>query len=1331
MAKKIQIDIEVNGKMQKATVSAKKLRTALKEVEQANKGVASSSTDVERRNKGVAGATSNSTKAFSKMTSGLTSGLVPAYAALAANVFAVTAAFNTFRRAAQLEQLETSLIRTGAAAGQNLEAVAEGLKTITNNAIDSEVALRAVAQGTAQGFSPRQLKELTTVARGASVALGRELPDSLDRLIRGTAKLEPEILDELGIIVRLDQATKDYALSINKTSDQLTAFERQQAFANAVTEQGLKKFGDIAKLADTNPFDQLSASFGDLTKTVLEGINVALTPFVEFLSNNTAGLIGALTLIASTIVSQITPALSDMANTSRQKFEALSKNAQAAAAKVQTKYTVALKNLDKLKISPDGFKKVESAIRSSTASANEFKIALKSLRASEVKRKADIKKLKLETESLRGTQKTAHLALIAEKEQELALIQAQTAATIRLRDIEASRTGVLATGSAASKASAAKAGSRIGRREAVATGIIAESGVIGGFKAAGKATKNMTKELGKVKLGLSTVRVGFQIAGAGARLFGAALLNAIPVIGQILFFGPLIYDMLTSIFGNPFETSEIEKATDKIIDSLDGIGKSSLEMEIAMERAATANEKAFIKVKGTAGIIQQGANAFGNLADEAMRLRNTEISEVADEIRDLENALQKSNMISRFFTTGYLNSAEGIAQRIEEEKRKLRELTTSDPEVSAGAVQDVAKSVRSRFEAAGLDRTVQGMRVLDKLIKDIEKRKDPFTATELKKFEEELLDTIKTTQSWVASIENLESAFAEVNKAFEGLGRKATTVYTPLIAAQKSLNNEIGNLISEDGLKIAAESGTNLYETLSTSGDASQKLIQSLDQGQIAKDFKDNLASGKNAIEAMNLAVAKQLGPELERLALIFADADNAARNTAEKVKAQQEALKEVSRFARQNSSFALIEQKERVNILDTQLAGIEAERQALEGKEKQEGVEARLQQLDEQKQKFLTERKIIEQDTLTIAQSKFAEEQRFNRLLEKRISALREEQRIEEEMQKIQDERDLRNASDNPFFAFIDNGKTALDQQISRLEDKIAFEQAQQEAIIAAKQALIKAEYALIDAQLTAEEEKLRAKLKDPTLKLSPEEKTQITAGADRLKGARESIAATESTALENVEAQSALGIESLKNKLEGLKDARENLEDINILQQGIADSLTSNMTSAFDSLIQGTSSAKEAFGQMAKAILADIAKMIAKLLVQKAVMAAMNMIMPGSSAAGAAVPAPTARRGGMFESYSAGGIARGREAGYPAILHGTEAVVPLPNGNSIPVEMKNGSQSINNVTVNVSTDGQTESSSNGEDASNLGQIIAAAVQKELHNQKRAGGILNKHGAA
>jgi hypothetical protein len=37
----------------------------------------------------------------------------------------------------------------------------------------------------------------------------------------------------------------------------------------------------------------------------------------------------------------------------------------------------------------------------------------------------------------------------------------------------------------------------------------------------------------------------------------------------------------------------------------------------------------------------------------------------------------------------------------------------------------------------------------------------------------------------------------------------------------------------------------------------------------------------------------------------------------------------------------------------------------------------------------------------------------------------------------------------------------------------------------------------------------------------------------------------------------------------------------------------------------------------------------------------------------------------------YQYGGIASGPKSGYTAMLHGTEAVVPLPGGRSIPVEM------------------------------------------------------------
>jgi hypothetical protein len=41
----------------------------------------------------------------------------------------------------------------------------------------------------------------------------------------------------------------------------------------------------------------------------------------------------------------------------------------------------------------------------------------------------------------------------------------------------------------------------------------------------------------------------------------------------------------------------------------------------------------------------------------------------------------------------------------------------------------------------------------------------------------------------------------------------------------------------------------------------------------------------------------------------------------------------------------------------------------------------------------------------------------------------------------------------------------------------------------------------------------------------------------------------------------------------------------------------------------------------------------------------------------------------------YRDGGIASGPKSGYKAMLHGTEAVVPLPDGKKIPVNMQESS--------------------------------------------------------
>ena len=104
----------------------------------------------------------------------------------------------------------------------------------------------------------------------------------------------------------------------------------------------------------------------------------------------------------------------------------------------------------------------------------------------------------------------------------------------------------------------------------------------------------------------------------------------------------------------------------------------------------------------------------------------------------------------------------------------------------------------------------------------------------------------------------------------------------------------------------------------------------------------------------------------------------------------------------------------------------------------------------------------------------------------------------------------------------------------------------------------------------------------------------------------------------------------------------------------------------------------------------------------------------------------------GKKLQGYATGGVARGSTSGYPATLHGTEAVVPLPNGRAIPVDMKDSGATNNNIVVNISTDGQSSNKgSTGPDMDKLGGAVAAAVQVELQNQKRSGGILNPYGAA
>ena len=274
MANTITVTYKVNedGSLSKIEKSAK---GAAKATDKAAK----SSEKYSKKQKGVAGATSNSTKAFSKMTTGISGGLVPAYAALAANVFAVSAAFNFFKRAADVKILEEGQRSYAASTGIALQTITSNLREASGGMLGFREAAEAAAIGVAKGFSPDQLNKLAEGAKKAAAALGRNFEDAFDRLIRGASKAEPELLDELGITLRLETATRRYADAIGVASDDLNTFQKSQAVLIETQRQLDAQFGQME--GATNPFVKLSKTFEDIIKA---GTNF-LMPLFEGIAN--------------------------------------------------------------------------------------------------------------------------------------------------------------------------------------------------------------------------------------------------------------------------------------------------------------------------------------------------------------------------------------------------------------------------------------------------------------------------------------------------------------------------------------------------------------------------------------------------------------------------------------------------------------------------------------------------------------------------------------------------------------------------------------------------------------------------------------------------------------------------------------------------------------------------------------------------------------------------------------------------------------------------------------------------------------------------------------
>ena len=276
-------------------------------------GVSKSTRDVNRNMQAMSGRVESGTKGFARMQQG-TGGLVQTYAILASTLFAVGAAFRALENAANIQNQIKGFKELAAITGTSMLTTTAAVRQATGGLLEFQAAAQQTAIATAAGFSRDQIVGLAEGAKLASVALGRDMTDSFNRLIRGVTKAEPELLDELGIILRLDIATRKFAATQGLVAEKLTIAQRRMAVYNEVQQQLDENFGAFGKDADQylNAFTRFATTISDVAKDVGGFVTRVLEPVVAFLDRSSGVLGVVLSVIAFNMLKQVVPAANDM-----------------------------------------------------------------------------------------------------------------------------------------------------------------------------------------------------------------------------------------------------------------------------------------------------------------------------------------------------------------------------------------------------------------------------------------------------------------------------------------------------------------------------------------------------------------------------------------------------------------------------------------------------------------------------------------------------------------------------------------------------------------------------------------------------------------------------------------------------------------------------------------------------------------------------------------------------------------------------------------------------------------------------------------------------------
>ena len=1338
---KVSIIVDDDGSMRLTEKSADRLGTKLGKV-----GKSAQSTD--RRLKGAAQASSNTTKNFSKMAQGITGGLVPAYATLAANVFAISAAFNFFKKAADVSILSRAQEDYTSNTGVGLKRIAEGLQEASDGMLTFQKSSEAAAIGVAKGFSPQQLNELAVGARKASAALGRDFEESFDRLIRGVSKAEPELLDELGIVLRLEKATKDYGGAIGVAAKNLNSFQKSQAVLLEVQKQLDAQFGSIEPA--TNSFVKLQVAFDKIIKQVTQGILPAIEALANIITNNSTTAILAFGALGLSIAKAALP-LDEW----KQDFQDIGSAADDALGKLDLKIEKIKNELAEASINANKLKAAASkSLQSAGATLagqtqSKFAATLgrgESISPINAKRfEKDLDRVEREIlksgEVIKGVYKGASLEAVramkaALKEMEVANAAAATKTTntwkiwsLRFKKIMLGARSTAVTAFKGIGNAAAKAGRLAGK-------VLSFAGFIGVFLLVKDLVLGIFNNFNSLSEGL----LGF-IDGLGPtfRVIFGTILNT---LGAIALGWVKIYNL------TPLATEGSRAFQQTLEDS-----KFSIK-ELASENGSLLNQYRDGAV-GKAAAAQEELNKKTKEAEKRTEALREEIESYSEAYSTVNKLLKEGSALQQANATITLNSAGLIRKAIS----TLNNPFSDQKAIFKTLSEEILPRLKEELKAVGVTLTQTSISSLTQL--------------------EALLNVVEAVgiKAQVASTSssNFSNAVDSLTQSFNSFKDSGINSLDSVLLGIKAVETSIE--ASTNALGEFTGEGENFKKRFEDQFGTSFKEVQRLKfEIELLRKRTRNYLDTQQQLQKAEIRLSSLTGKaaEIEKGKLKVANAVVALTKINNDIQAKGIAIRltkdPVIRASLVREQEALLRlrdvQKERIKLtrqqadefdklgktiggsLQDNLAKLIAD--VVDGTASfKDAAKSFVQSLARTIQDFIT--KII---ALKILKALLPEKAEIFLGLKPDPNDYKEVAAIFKQAIAGQDTKEeIRKNIADPFTTGAKQTKNAIDISSQNFSNTLLNTFSKGAAMLAAACERCSCGSAGDNPPPRPEGINLNdgptvdPSTLPPALRPSGNSAPIGPDGGPMFRGSIPTLNSTdESGVFSN---QAAVRPDTLPNFLESGQDPlglSKQLEDT--LEKGIIKPTEQLATQnqGFFSKLKGLFSGEGSFVTKLKGLFGGEGSFLSKLgglftgLFDK-----LGGLLGGGAGGGglggllqAGLSLFGFASGGMapggFRAYANGGIVTKPTLGMVGEGKMNEAIVPLPDGKSIPVKGMGDSQTNNvsvGVTINNEGQGQTTTSGDSQQGAGLGRAIAAAVQEELQNQKRPGGILSPYGAA